>query len=156
MIDVGVYGSKSARQCNELTEATMFYAYSLMPEVIANELEIEVHITSDIEHAGCAYPDDDDLNPRAFVIEINPAYTDTSIYSTLAHEMVHVKQWAMGEAYDLLIKAGEELVITRMWKGSKWSPDINEHAYFDCPWELEAFGREVGLYYRWKNRKKNA
>lgn len=152
MIDVGVIGSNSTRRTNELIEATIFYAKSLMPPEVVDALEIDVIISHDLTHAGCAYPDVDDVNPRSFIIELNPKYADPSIYSTLAHEMVHVKQWAMGEANDRLGVDGGDIVIQRMWQGKEWTPGDNEDYYFDCPWEIEAFGREVGLYYRWRNR----
>ena len=60
--------------------------------------------------------------------------------STVAHELVHVKQFAKGELYDSTVKDR-----TR-WHGQwmKRTPD-----YWDLPWEIEAYGREVGLYTRW-------
>jgi hypothetical protein len=58
----------------------------------------------------------------------------------IAHEMVHVKQYAKGELKDYLKE-----------EKSKYK---NDHIYFeslnywDYPWEIEAHGRELGLYYR--------
>jgi hypothetical protein len=33
--------------------------------------------------------------------------------------------------------------------GKVWKPNGKEDHYFDSPWEIEAFGREVGLYQKW-------
>ena len=66
--------------------------------------------------------------------------TDTEwaheILKTLAHELVHVKQYVMGE----LTWRDRGL----LWKGHLYTPEhLGE--YFDTPYEIEAFGRERGL-----------
>ena len=58
--------------------------------------------------------------------------------------MVHVKQWARGELKDVM--KGYSLC---KWKGKVFDTDKVE--YYDAPWEIEAFGREYGLYIRWRN-----
>lgn len=79
--------------------------------------------------------------PRDFIVTINPYLSRKSQLSTLAHELVHVKQFARGE------------LINEM-KGTmqKWKDEYIDHAevdYFDLPWEIEAWGREHGLYMRY-------
>jgi len=57
--------------------------------------------------------------------------------------MVHVKQYAKGELKDYV----------RMNK-TKWRDEIiesDELDYWDQPWEIEAHGRERGLYFRFLN-----
>lgn len=54
---------------------------------------------------------------------------------TLAHECVHLKQYAMGEI--------DENMNT--WKGTRVPKSTD---YWDSPWEIEAYGREKGLYIR--------
>jgi len=66
--------------------------------------------------------------------------TDTEwaheILKTLAHELVHLKQYVMGE----LTWRDRGL----LWKGHLYTPEhLGE--YFDTPYEIEAFGRERGL-----------
>lgn len=61
--------------------------------------------------------------------------------STLAHEMVHVKQFAKKELDPMLTK----------WNGVKVPKGEN---YWDHPWEIEAFGRQQGLYTRFAKREK--
>ena len=66
--------------------------------------------------------------------------------TVLAHEMVHVKQYAKGEMKDYI----------RM-KSVKFQGKIyndEEMDYWDHPWEIEAHGREKGLYYRFINGAK--
>jgi hypothetical protein len=57
----------------------------------------------------------------------------------LAHEMIHVKQYAKGELKDYL------RVNKSKWKGQIIDPE--EVDYWDQPWEIEAHEKEKGLYY---------
>jgi len=54
--------------------------------------------------------------------------------------MVHVKQWAKGEMYEYL-KSG----LIRFHKTKFDADNIN---YWDYPWEIEAFGKQLGLFVR--------
>jgi hypothetical protein len=58
--------------------------------------------------------------------------------STLAHEMVHVKQLAKGQMKLLPNKA-------RMWKGKRYSKKTK---YLDMPWEIDAFSKQELLLRR--------
>ncbi len=68
------------------------------------------------------------------------------ILKTLAHELVHVKQYVMRELR--WRDAG------LLYKGINHEPD-NLKEYFELPYEIEAYGREKGLLYGfllvWKN-----
>jgi len=54
---------------------------------------------------------------------------------------VHVKQYARSEMTDWIIED----------KFYKWKGDFVPEStdYWDLPWEIEANGREVGLFVRW-------
>ncbi len=67
-----------------------------------------------------------------------------NILITLAHEMVHVKQWAKDEMYEYYNTPN----MVR-FKGEKMYQ--NEVDYWDYPWEIEAFGRQLGLFVRFCN-----
>jgi hypothetical protein len=56
--------------------------------------------------------------------------------------MVHVKQYALGEMKDSRISL--DLVY---WRGEEY--DSSKVHYYDWPWEIEAAGRETGLYVRY-------
>ena len=56
---------------------------------------------------------------------------------TLAHEMVHVKQYVRGQYRGELSRNGK---MKRMWLGKQYSV-----AYLKRPWEREAFRRESEL-----------
>jgi hypothetical protein len=74
--------------------------------------------------------------PREFLIEIHSGIGAKLILETLAHEMVHIKQYIMNEIDDGLTK----------WKNKKIDSNIVD--YWDHPWEIDAYGRESGLLYK--------
>lgn len=71
--------------------------------------------------------------PRDFLIELHPWIGAKNILRTLAHEMVHIKQYIMLETNESLSK----------WKGTPIDPDTID--YFLHPWEMEAHSLEPGL-----------
>lgn len=65
-------------------------------------------------------------------------YEDT-VLGTLAHEMVHVKQYLLGEL--------KHLDCSDEFNGVKYSfpTSFNSLDYWFSPWEVEAYGKQVGL-----------
>jgi hypothetical protein len=63
---------------------------------------------------------------------------------TIAHEMVHVKQYSKGELVDLSRS-----------NSTRWQNNIIDKStnYWDLPWEIEAHGKELGLFIRWAEDK---
>jgi len=59
----------------------------------------------------------------------------------LGHELVHVKQYLNSELFDY-VAGGVR------YKGSYFdqSYQVSEELYYESPWEVEAYGREWGLY----------
>jgi len=64
-----------------------------------------------------------------------------NIMLDVGHEMVHIKQYLNGELFDYA--SGNV-----RYKGELFPANLEdaEEAYFDSPWEIEAYGREYGLY----------
>ena len=71
------------------------------------------------------------LGPKVIGMSIDTALDVERLIIALAHEMVHVKQYARGQ-----ITHGKNL-NSRFWMGTK----IRGH-YYDLPWEVEAFSKE--------------
>lgn len=76
-----------------------------------------------------------------FEIRINSSLNKRSLMETLAHELVHVKQYAKGEMYQN--KPSNQIIFQNR------TYNLNEMDYWDFPWEIEAHGRETGLFIRW-------
>jgi len=67
----------------------------------------------------------------------------------LGHELVHVKQYLNNELFDY--KSGDVRFKGLFFDASHY---MDEEKYFDSPWEVEAYGRELGLYRIFCNKLK--
>jgi hypothetical protein len=132
---IGITGKKAQR----LKDASVFYAELLMDKRIVNNLDLEIKVLDDYEFLGHCLPEDDAKKSRYFMITLQK--DNKEMLRTLAHEMVHLKQYATGE-----LSIDDDAIY---WYGETWKPKGKQHKYFDSPWELEAYGRDFGLYYRW-------
>ncbi len=90
------------------------------------------------DYGYCDWIDQSDRK-RDFMITIDSRLNKKETLLALAHEMVHVKQYAKGEMRDIFRP-------TRMvnWQGERYAHE--EMDYWEQPWEIEAYGREKGLY----------
>ena len=141
------------KQQSELTEAAHFFANLLMDPRTVRCLNIDIEHTPKNEVQGECVDEDGTRNPRWFTISIRGSKDDDDIIQTLAHEMVHVKQYAKNELKSgMLVPTRGGLKATSKWMGEIWKPKGKEDHYYDAPWEIEAYGREVGLYAKWLNR----
>lgn len=91
--------------------------------------------------------DDNTRLPRKFLIRVSPIERRTSALKIIAHELVHVKQFARGEMKDT--------VHTNYVKWNKQLIDQDAIEYWDLPWEIEAFGREYGMFRRYNDHVKH-
>lgn len=110
------------------TEALHYFASRLLSAQMRRHLAIKVVFRQKIEHLGLTHIDDyNELGrPRTFTIEIDRRQTEEEILKTLAHEMVHVRQYCKGEL-------NEEMTY---WKGQRVFTE--EMKYDNYPWEIEA------------------
>ena len=80
---------------------------------------------------GVVGPDPD--NPMSIIMLLDSALDQELLIDTLCHEMVHVKQFALGQAQ--IRYRGEKPTFS--WLGRRIRAD-----YWDQPWEQEAWRRE--------------
>lgn len=151
-MNITVLGTKKD-VAKELKEATSFFANILMDPRMVRNLQIDIECVKKNDFEGECIDEDGIHNPRWFTIILkNQNLLD--MIKVLAHEMVHVKQHAKNElksGYMIPTRGG--LKMMSKWHGKYWEPKKKEHAYYDSPWELEAYGKEVGLIQRWVDRK---
>ena len=138
---------KGSNQYNRklVSRATWWYVEKLMGKRLMNGLEIHIHLRKNLidkeDCEGTAIWEGDYCDrPREFKIELDVSYSIRDALITLAHEMVHIKQGAKGEMYEYL-KSG----LIRFHKTKFDADNIN---YWDYPWEIEAFGKQLGLFVR--------
>jgi hypothetical protein len=116
-----------------LTGAAEFYAKSLKLEKSKYKVTIVTKsgIVRDTQCNGmCAK-----FGPNEIVIQIYSRLKPATMIQTLAHEMVHVKQFAKGQYRNSKMKYGKG--FNHFWMGQKVKKE-----YWECPWEIEAFARQ--------------
>lgn len=127
---IEVIGGK-AHQRKYVESMAEFCIETLMPRM--RSLDITIKLATVKGAMGYCLETD---NNRTFEIEADRKLTLRKLLETIAHEMVHVKQYAR-----------KELRHNYKWCGKTYSPE--KVSYWDLPWEIEAHGRELGLFVRW-------
>lgn len=138
-MNIDIYG-KADHMCKaEIKFATAFFAQYLMGDKLSRNLDIEIRFENQGKMAeGHCSPLDGERRPRSFEIGINPKLRRHKMLQCLAHEMVHVKQYAKGELSNEL--------ITAKWQGKTFKLTNSIEDYLNWPWEVEAYGRDRALY----------
>lgn len=151
-MDISVYGIKNKKVINELCDAAEFFACCLMDRRLARNIELDIEVETKLEVQGTTINEDGTRKSRFFTVQLKKQSLDEMI-QTLAHEMVHVKQHAKNELMKDYATAKGGCKIENVWMGRAWRPRTGETIYYDAPWEVEAYGREVGLMSRWLKHK---
>mgnify|MGYP006122771867 FL=1 len=128
-------GSKSQKKHTQ--GMVEFCANKLMPRLY--NLDITVRLCKPKGALGYCLELED---KRTFELEIDQTQPLRQLLETVAHEMVHVKQYARRELHP----------SKEAWLGKTVNP--KKVSYWDLPWEIEAHGREVGLFVRYCEENK--
>lgn len=124
--------------------ATQFFSDCLLSKRMQENTSIKIKFTNKIDDCGSAMIEGYNLQnkPRSFIIEVNSDMGAKDILYTLAHELVHVRQYAYGHTNESLSK----------WHDLKIDSDKVDYWY--QPWEVEAFGLEKGLLTKFATEEK--
>lgn len=125
-------GCGTPEMIERLTQSCDFFADKLISKRMSPYVFLDIIIRSNMrEHGICSPIEFNTANKaRGFEIELRKKKSLKSMISTLAHEMVHVKQYALGEINENNCK----------WKGK--NVNVRKVDYFDLPWEEEAYRLE--------------
>ena len=74
------------------------------------------------------------VGEKILSIAIDSKLNGETLFETLAHEMVHAKQYAKGQLTTYNKRNGEV--------GFKWMGKTKNYKYYDSPWEIEAYSKE--------------
>ena len=130
-------------------DAVKCYGKTLLGERLYHKVEVTIEFKSeDLGKDVYGYCDwnDENFKSRDFTITVDPTLGKRNMLLVLAHEMVHVKQYAKGEMRDY-VRMNKVRFKGKVYNDKKMS-------YWDFPWEIEAHGREKGLYYRFLDMMK--
>lgn len=140
-MQVTVRGTRDRKFASVMRKAARSFASNLFGHKMLPHLTFRIICTHELSASGFCGPSDiaDLSRPRDFEIELlNKDRTRLSIITTLAHEMVHAKQFAYGQLKDKVVK--RKFVTT--WHGVPYDDEVD---YWDHPWEIEAYGLENSL-----------
>ena len=130
------HGHSDERFNEYVQRASQFYAEQLFPKQLLRHIVVSIKFNKHLDAFG--YSSIEKRNTkgaaREFLIELHPYISGKEILKTLAHEFVHVKQYVYEELNE------EET----QWQGKPFDSDAVD--YFELPWEIEAYGREAGLW----------
>ena len=128
----------SGKVSKQLIQSAMNYADILFTPQMGKHIVLHIKTKNKMSESG--YIEFDGYNqkglPREFVIAIQSNLNDREKMITLAHEMVHAKQYAYGELNEEMNK----------WCGVAVNADDID--YDDRPWEIEAESIAHELYWK--------
>ena len=131
---------------NQINRAMNFFRDRLFRDRVRLALNtyVSVEVKRDIGADGWCWVEDDDLRPREFTIQLEKTLDEMTLLRTLAHEMVHVWQYASGRLR--LYQDGRHRYNGRVYSSNT--------KYLDRPWEGEAYELEEVLVNEWLERGK--
>lgn len=135
-----------------IREACKFYDNLLFKSEeeldVSKSVLVKVHnvrnLIKDHDCDGFTHYTDGHIKPCNFIVEVDAHLSKTRMLRSLAHEFVHVWQFATGIKQWSLTGEGIR------WYGQLVDPEAVD--YYDHPWEIDAYGREVGLYRRFMDK----
>lgn len=118
-----------------------FFADALLTKQLKKHIIIHVKFRKTMNCLGLTGVEDYNSSgkPREFIVEINRDQSQEEIIKTIAHEMIHVRQYAMGQ----LNEQGTQ------WCGKKLKRELEYHKQ---PWEIEAHDVSDILYEEYKEK----
>jgi hypothetical protein len=130
------HGHPDERFNEYVQRASQFYAEQLFPKQLLRHLVVTVKFNKHLDAFGYTSVEKRNSKGKAreFLIELHPYISGKEILKSLAHEFVHVKHYVYEEL-------NEEQT---QWQGEPFDSDAVD--YYELPWEIEAHGRETGLF----------
>ena len=138
LIQLSGYRTQGKNFRGLIVDSAEFYANELMRKDLARNICIDIQVVKKMEkrtngnEMGTCLITGECSRPREFELEIDGSHRTTFILKILAHEIVHVCQFATRKWIQYEKKDIEQ------WKGL---------GYRDLPWEAEALEKEVILFH---------
>jgi len=130
-----VYQRGGIKRHQMMRGAAYFYARRLMGKEMADTLSVDIKMCvwglEPDDMGDCTPSNIFEIDKRTFIIRIRKTMSLVMQLRTLAHEFVHVRQYATGQL------AGFPVL--------KWNNKIYDVPYDQKPWEKEAFKLEKKL-----------
>ncbi len=125
----------------EIKSASHFYCERLLGALSRN-INVTIIFENMKDAMGTAEIIGQDDPPNKFRIKLRKDMGYKMTMEILAHEWVHIKQFAKKET--LLFQNEDDAF---MFHGKYYK--VSDFDYYELPDEIEAFGRQYGLYTKW-------
>lgn len=116
---------------------------------LANNITLKIRIDDSLINTrfyGSVIWEDDNHRPRSYDMELCNYLTDRTLFKVLAHEIVHIRQYATGDLKDLATQANY-----CKWKNKLVQAEGKGRiSYFKLPWEIEARRDQEIILREWK------
>ena len=149
-MNLEIKGKAKNVKSRTICDAVEFYAGHLLTKRLKNKISLKINISKsnlpDNIDGFCDWMDDN-KSPRDFEITVRPNLSKEETLTLIAHEMVHLKQHATNQLFDYARGT------TCRYNGKVYDRDKID--YWELPWEIEAYGRERGLYVRYLHSKRD-
>lgn len=135
---VYVRNAKNKEISSVVRQAVVFFGEKLLPRSF-DSLTIHMHLSTDMKGKlmGDTEAVDSNHRPKQFCIRVNKHLQGRRLFETIAHEMVHVKQYAtdqLKDYYNAGVRFNNKVYVD------------DDKGYWLQPWEIEAYGMSYGLY----------
>jgi hypothetical protein len=123
------------------SKAIDYFAQELFSRQMRQHIHVRLSFVKTNEYWGLAIVDDYNAKgmPRYFTVEVKRDLNEEEKLMSIAHELVHIRQYATGQL-------NEEMTL---WQGESVNSDLIP--YLEQPWEIEAYELGDKLYKDYKN-----
>lgn len=137
----------SIRRRQEIKAASAWMISLIIPPRIQSNIKVKISFSNNLKRREGIYGDccwtDRNHKPRHFDCRLDNKQCSNDLFLTLAHECIHLKQWATGELFDY----ARDVNISR-WRNKRIS--FGDKIYDQLPWEIEAYKLDYPLLCAWR------
>lgn len=145
---ISVSGGSSHKRKLVKKAARWMLGYALGNRLASN-ITLKIKISDELKNSnvyGSVIWEDDNHRPREYDMDLCNYIKDRMLYRVLAHEVVHIRQYATGDLKDMASHAEYCKWKNKMVKAE----GRGSGSYFDLPWEVEARRDQEDILRAWK------
>ena len=151
-MDINVTGTRSRYVKDVIQQAADFYSTILLTKKMSSTIVLDVYLKKTLEDDAYGFCESIINTPefKTFSIELLRTGKLSEILTTLAHEMVHVSQFARG------VLSADAPGWAFKWKRSIYQLETKSMTqYANLPWEKEALSMERDLFRQYQRTYKD-
>jgi hypothetical protein len=151
-----LYLSGHAGQEN-ITDAVNFFIFQLFDGEERKRLSLKIDFTAQLKDSDgtriSGYFEPPYGNRRSYYMAVDTTQSKKKILSTIAHELVHVRQHFSGSLSYETNESGDFVTVFNDEEFPMYY-EVGDRSYYFLPWEVEAFGLEYALTELYRSYRK--